>query len=95
MCAIGTREELAVGVDLSSARCCMARPPARRRAAEIHSDLNSCVRIIAAALVAALSACDVSGPTVNLAPTCPYDDSSMNRNDTRMQLPKGACPSPQ
>jgi hypothetical protein len=47
--------------------------------------------VAAVALVAALAGCDVSGPTVNLAPAaCPYDDSSFNR-DMGMQPQPGAC----
>jgi hypothetical protein len=47
-------------------------------------------RITALALIAALAACDVSGPTVNLAPQCPYDGSSFNA-DLGMHPQKGAC----
>jgi hypothetical protein len=48
-------------------------------------------RLTAVALVAALTACDVSGPTVNLAPACPYDDSSFNK-DLGMHAQPHACP---
>jgi hypothetical protein len=48
-------------------------------------------RILALALGAALSACDVSGPTVNLAPDCPRDDSSFNR-ELGMHMAPDACP---
>ena len=48
-------------------------------------------RALALALCAVLAACDVAGPTVNLAPDCPRDDSSFNR-DLGMQPAPNACP---
>ncbi len=72
--------------DIASA----ARPPLAARGPRY-----TAARLLgaAAALTAALAACDVSGPAVNLAPACPYDDSSFNR-DLGMQPQPDACTRP-